>query len=183
MKFVDQAGAVVNVYQQVTELVDEHMLTAGYCGMNQTQATTAGKQLVDTALGGFYSAVTMQVHTDYGATTWLGNMAAYAQSKGMPIWTAQRWLNFHPGSTRCSGGSADVERFHPRAEFSLHLSHIRAELNHPAAGYVPDQSRYRRDRGRGTRSHHEPERQRSELSCRGGARRVAHGYGPVRPLA
>ena len=97
MKFVDETGALVNVYQQVTQLVDEQLLTdagAGFCGMDQAQATTASKQLVDSALGGFYSAVTMQVHTDYGATTWLGNMAAYAQSRGMPIWTTQRWLNF-----------------------------------------------------------------------------------------
>ena len=85
------------MYQQVTQLVDEHMISgagAGYCGMSEATATTASQQLIDQATAGFYSAITMQAHTDYGKTTWLGNVAAYAQSKGMPIWTAQRWLNF-----------------------------------------------------------------------------------------
>ncbi|HYW87424.1 MAG TPA: fibronectin type III domain-containing protein, partial [Chloroflexota bacterium] len=97
MKFVDQSGVIVPVYQQVTELVDEQMMAgagAGYCGLTEAAATTTAQQLIDQALAGFYSAVTLQVHTDYGKTIYLGNVAAYAQSKGMPIWTTQRWLSF-----------------------------------------------------------------------------------------
>jgi hypothetical protein len=97
MKFVDQSGTLISVYQQVTEAVDEQMITeagAGYCGLSDASATTATQQLIDQALGGYYSAVTLQAHVDYQKTTWLSNVAAYAQSKGVPIWTAQRWLSF-----------------------------------------------------------------------------------------
>jgi hypothetical protein len=97
MQFVDQSGNLIPVYEQMTELVDEHMLTGtdfGYCGMNQTQATTASQQLIDQSQAGFYSALVMQVHTDYQQFTWLANTANYAQSKGVPMWTMQHWLNF-----------------------------------------------------------------------------------------
>jgi hypothetical protein len=97
MKFVDQTGAIIPVYQQVTQLVDEHMLSGagnGYCGLTEAAGATLARQLIDQATGGFYSAITMQAHTDYGKTTWLASVTSYAQSKGMPIWTTQRWLNF-----------------------------------------------------------------------------------------
>jgi hypothetical protein len=97
MQFVDQSGNVVPVYQQMTQLVDEHMLTGageGYCAMSQAQATTASQQVIDQSQAGFYSALVMQVHTDYQMFTWLANTASYAQSKGVPMWTVQHWLNF-----------------------------------------------------------------------------------------
>ena len=43
---------------------------------------------------GDYAVVTAQAHTDYGLFTWLDGLASYAKQKGVPIWTAQRWLDF-----------------------------------------------------------------------------------------
>src|SRR5439155_24240215 len=88
MQFVDQAGAIVPVYQQVTELVDEMMMTGiatNYCNLTQAQAVTESQGLIDRSLAGFYSAVTLQAHTDYQMTQWLDGTLAYAQSKGVPI--------------------------------------------------------------------------------------------------
>src|SRR6185295_16958638 len=45
-------------------------------------------------LAGDYAAVTMQAHVDYSATNWLDSVTAYAQQHGMPIMTAERWLDF-----------------------------------------------------------------------------------------
>jgi len=97
MQFVDQSGDLVPVYQQATQLVDEHMIAgvgSGYAGLTPEQAITASRQLIDESVGGYYSALTVQAHTDYKQTQWLSGIASYAASKGMPIWTAQRWLAF-----------------------------------------------------------------------------------------
>ncbi|MCC6177660.1 MAG: hypothetical protein IT305_20350, partial [Chloroflexi bacterium] len=97
MKFVDQNGVVLNVFQQPTTLVDEHMIQsagAGYCNFSETRAIDESKQVIDRAISQDHAAVTMQAHADYGALDWLDGTLAYAQSKGLPIWTAERWLDF-----------------------------------------------------------------------------------------
>ena len=90
-------AALVPVYQQVTELVDEMMITGianNFCQLTQAQAVVEAQGLIDRSLAGYYSAVTLQAHTDYQMTQWLDGVLAYAQGKGMPIWTAERWLAF-----------------------------------------------------------------------------------------
>src|SRR5262249_22048499 len=100
MKFVDPSGNVIPVYQEPTELVDETMIAGaafGFCGLTQAQALTASQQFVDQTVGGYYAPITIQAHTDYFDTytsQWLGGLLAYAQSKGLPIWTTTRWLSF-----------------------------------------------------------------------------------------
>jgi hypothetical protein len=100
MQFVDQRGQIIPVYQQSTHLVDEHMIggtTPGGCRMDPTEATVAAQHMIDRSVAGYYSAVTMQSHTDYyfsATEPWLGNVLAYAQSKGVPAWTASRWWRF-----------------------------------------------------------------------------------------
>ena len=97
MKFVDQSGGIVPVYQQHTELVDEHLLTgagAGWAGLSPDQATTVAQQLLDGSANGYYTAVTMQAHTTYEQYQWLNGVAAYAQSQHVPIWTTEHWLAF-----------------------------------------------------------------------------------------
>jgi hypothetical protein len=53
--------------------------------------------LIDQTLASYPAALTMQAHTDYylGATSsWFSGVLSYAQSKGIPIWTATHWLQF-----------------------------------------------------------------------------------------
>ena len=92
MKFVDQSGRIIEEYQQLTHLVDEHL--AHQVGLTQSQAAEVSRQFIDQSIGGYFSAITMQAHTDYEMYDWLDGTAAYAQSKGVPIWTAEHWLDF-----------------------------------------------------------------------------------------
>ncbi|HEX2923362.1 MAG TPA: hypothetical protein VHS28_04970 [Chloroflexota bacterium] len=97
MRLVDEAGTIVSEYQQATQLVDEHMMAGagvGYAGLTQYGAVDVSQQMIDRSISGYYSALTMQVHTDYAMSQWLDGVASYAQSRGVPIWTADRWLDF-----------------------------------------------------------------------------------------
>src|SRR3712207_9334894 len=63
MQFVDQAGALVPVYQQTTQLVDETMLTgiaSSSCNLTQAQAIAQSRQLIDQVVGGHYGVVSIQ---------------------------------------------------------------------------------------------------------------------------
>src|SRR5581483_8103071 len=97
MQLVTQSGALAPEYQQLTELVDQQMLGVtgpGYAGLTEPQALAVSQQFIAASIGGYYSAVTMQAHTDWDVGQWLNDVLTYAQGKGVPIWTAQRWLNF-----------------------------------------------------------------------------------------
>src|SRR5207248_1102910 len=75
----------------------EMMITGiqfSYCGLTEAQAVTRSQTLIDQVVGGFYSVVTLQAHTDYQMVNWVDGVLAYAQSKGMPIWTSEHWLAF-----------------------------------------------------------------------------------------
>lgn len=96
MKHVDQNGAIIDIYQQVTQLVDEQMVAGagdGFCGLTEADALEESKDLIDNSTSGNYAAVTVQAHVDYFATDWLEGLVTYAQQKSVPIWTVQRWLN------------------------------------------------------------------------------------------
>jgi hypothetical protein len=102
MQMVDATGHIIPVYQQVTSLVDEQLIT----GIASTQENLSGaaafsisQQLIDASVtGGNYAAIMTQFHVDYYAygdvTTWAEETMAYAQSKGVPIWSADDWLRF-----------------------------------------------------------------------------------------
>ena len=97
MKLVDQSGAIVPVYQQHTQLVDEHLIAGageGWAGLSSGEATAVAQQLIAEAVAGNYAAITVQSQTSFGTNEWLDGVTAYAQSQGVPIWTAARWLAF-----------------------------------------------------------------------------------------
>ncbi len=101
MKFVRSDGTIIPVYQQLTELVDEQLLTsagAGYEGLNATQAIAVSQQMIDASLAGDYAALMTQNHVDYygegDPQVWAEGMLDYASSHGVPIWNADQWLAF-----------------------------------------------------------------------------------------
>ncbi|MBL8058067.1 MAG: hypothetical protein JNK29_15285 [Anaerolineales bacterium] len=106
-KFVDAAGRVVNTYQQLTQLVDEHLLTVpwggGWPGLSPDEAVAVSRRLMDESLAGAHGALAAQFHVDpflfggqYAADAgrWLDGTLDAAAERGLPIWTAQDWLNF-----------------------------------------------------------------------------------------
>jgi hypothetical protein len=102
MQMVDATGHLISVYQQATALVDEQLV--GGIGVSQENLTSAGavavsRQLIDAGLtGGNYAAITAQFQVDYFAydevEAWAIGTMAYAQSRGVPILSADDWLRF-----------------------------------------------------------------------------------------
>ncbi len=105
MRFIRADGTLTPVYQQFTQLVDEQLIGAiasggfnGWEGLNGAQAVNVSKQLVDASQAGDYAALMTQFHVDYYGygepQVWAEGLMDYANSLGIPIWSADQWLNF-----------------------------------------------------------------------------------------
>jgi hypothetical protein len=105
MRFVDEVGQVLNIYQQLTQLVDEHLLKelGGWAGLFNEEAVEVSKLMLSRSLKGTYSAIMTQFHIDpfanggpgaVEAARWLEGTLAYAAANNIPIWPAQDWLFF-----------------------------------------------------------------------------------------
>jgi hypothetical protein len=99
MRFIDEAGTIVPVYQQTTSLVDEALVWGEFSEhLASDDALAVSRQLIDSSQAGDYAAITTQFHVDYFAfgevNPWETGTMAYAQSQGIPMWTARRWLDY-----------------------------------------------------------------------------------------
>jgi hypothetical protein len=100
MRFVRADGTILPLYQQLTQLVDEHLINgagSGYENLDAAGATAISRQLIDASLAGDYAALMTQYHVDYysgAAQDWAEETLDYATSKGVLIWNADRWLDF-----------------------------------------------------------------------------------------
>ncbi len=101
MKFVDERGRILNNYQQLTQLVDEHLLDAlgGWAKLSADEAVEVSKMLLTSS----HTAVGAQFHIDpfhnggFGAEEarrWLEGTLDYAAAQHIPIWSAAAWLHF-----------------------------------------------------------------------------------------
>ncbi len=113
MKFMRADGRLINVYQQLTQLVDEQMLRPpdyAFENLSPTQAITVSKQLINASLGGDYAALMTQFHVDYytgqPAQEWAEGTIDYANSQGVPVWNADQWLTFT--ETRHDASLSDI---------------------------------------------------------------------------
>jgi hypothetical protein len=100
MKFARVDGSIVPVFQQLTQLVDEHLVTgagSGFVNLDGQEAAQVSIQLLDSSLNGDYAAILTQFHVDYyygQAQLWAEAVMEYANSQNIPIWNADRWLEF-----------------------------------------------------------------------------------------
>ena len=101
MKFIRADGTILPIYQQLTQLVDEHLLgviSPNLENLNGTQAIGVSRQLIDASQAGDYAALMTQNHVDYygygDPQVWAEGTLDYARSLGVPIWNADQWLNF-----------------------------------------------------------------------------------------
>lgn len=102
MRFARADGSIVPVYQQATQLVDEQLLDeisgAGLEGLGAAEAISVSQELIDASLAGDYAALTTQFHVDYygvsDARAWAEGTMVYANTHGVPLWNADRWLSF-----------------------------------------------------------------------------------------
>jgi hypothetical protein len=93
MRFADVRGNLINVYQQLNNVYDqqymEHKDEDGYY--------KCFKGLMDRSLDNeVYSYISVKAHNNeyYFSKTPLMKMLAYANSKGIPVWTEEKLLDF-----------------------------------------------------------------------------------------
>jgi hypothetical protein len=109
MRFVDEQGRVLDVFQQLTQLVDEQMMqmpwgTGGEAGFEPEAAVEASRQVLTRAQQpGGWAAIGGQFHVDSFAFgpdwsarfgRWLEGTLDCAVALGIPIYSAEEWLAF-----------------------------------------------------------------------------------------
>ena len=110
MKFVDERGRILAIYQQNTQLTDEHLLAmdvpgwGGWPDLSAEEATELSRVLLRRSVeNGGYSAIAAQFHVDpfqvggaaaTKARRWMEGTLDLAVDLGLPIWSASDWLRF-----------------------------------------------------------------------------------------
>ena len=107
MRFVDEQGRLLNIYQLLTQLVDEHLMKmpwgGGWPDYSVEQALEVSRLLMARCTQGGYSALCAQFHIDPFALggawrerfgRWLDGTLEEAAQRGFPIWTAYHWMRF-----------------------------------------------------------------------------------------
>lgn len=133
MKFIDEQGRILNIYQQPTQLADEHLLAMPWvagevAGLTAEEAVEVSRTVLRRSLDGAYGAITAQFHVDPFAlggqaageeAHWLEGTLDYAAAQGIPVWSALEWLRFT--EVRHDANLVDVQ-WHPashRLSFDL----------------------------------------------------------------
>jgi hypothetical protein len=120
MQMSDATGNLIPIYQQTTALIDEQLI-AGVASNQEhltgAEAVAVSKQLLDASLsGGNYAAVTTQFQVDDYAssdvTAWAEGTMAYAQSQGVPLWSAEDWLRFTKARANTTFGTPSWDGSH-----------------------------------------------------------------------
>ncbi|MBI5670331.1 MAG: hypothetical protein HZC41_20250 [Chloroflexi bacterium] len=100
MKFMKADGTVLPYFQQLTQLVDEQYfpIAGGFENLNIPGALAVSQALIDSSLAGDYAALMTQFHIDYDSwgeiNGWVTGTLDYANSRGVPVLNADRWLGF-----------------------------------------------------------------------------------------
>jgi hypothetical protein len=108
IKFVDERGRVLSIYQLATQLTDEHLLVMPWVKGNvprldAEQAIEISRLLLRHSVGGAHAAICAQFHIDpfeiggqaaSQEARWLDGTLDYAAEQGVPIWAAAQYLSF-----------------------------------------------------------------------------------------
>lgn len=110
MKFIDERGRIINLYQQLTHIADEHLIPmdvpgwGGWPQLTAQQAVDVAKGLIDRSVKqNDYCAIGGQFHVDpfqlggdpaEKGRAFLSGTLEYANQIGVPILSAQEWLEF-----------------------------------------------------------------------------------------
>jgi len=105
LRFVAETGAIVDCYQQPTQLVDEQMVGVfgGMEGRTAEEAVQIAEAMIDAAVHTTPTALCAQFHADgfvgapervRAAEILLDGTLAACRRAGIPIWTAARWTAF-----------------------------------------------------------------------------------------
>lgn len=108
MHFVDLEGNILSIYQQLTNLVDEHIFKMpwglGGSNLDLPHALDVSRELLRKSNDIYHEVITGQFHVDpyaFGGEIaalvgqWLDGTLDYAAENDIPIWTAASWLDFN----------------------------------------------------------------------------------------
>jgi hypothetical protein len=119
MKFANAKGRTINVYQHFNAVYDQQYNESN----NPEGFFNCFKGLVDRSLNDdFYSFVSVKSHNDeyYFSKDPLMKMLAYANSKGIPVWTAGKLLDFV--KMRDEAAFSNISWVNNQLSFTLHSS-------------------------------------------------------------
>jgi len=109
MRFIDEQGRILNIFQQLTELADDHMVDMGWewngpAKLSPEKCVEISKTLFQNSVKTAPTAFVAQFHADpfgFGsddviarAQHFMEGTLTAATSAGFPIWSAQEWLHF-----------------------------------------------------------------------------------------
>jgi len=101
MRFVEQGGRVLDIYQQATQFEDDVIRDLHQSPLGGGDFTTFATDLIVAALDAgvdrFHEAITLNVHpTNFAAFSaqMTRNVLARARARGVPILSADEWLEF-----------------------------------------------------------------------------------------
>ena len=127
MRFVNQAGAVLPVHQQLTSLIDHQLfINDGYSELTTIpNGLTFSRQMIDQAVSDYHTALATQFQADYyqwgEVKGWVDGTLDYAASRGLPLWAAQRWSNYTLARDGTTIESPAFDRANGRLVFTLRV--------------------------------------------------------------
>lgn len=139
MRFVDEQGRILGVYQQLTQLADEHLIEVPWQGQARLpveEAVAVSRMLIEQAAYRYPGAITGNYHVDpFVAEPWrstarqlLAGTLAEAAARGMPIWTASRWLGFTEARRRSTIRHVQWDAGRRQARYELDSSSAGEEM-------------------------------------------------------
>ncbi|HXF70776.1 MAG TPA: hypothetical protein VNK89_13325 [Thermoflexus sp.] len=97
MRFIDENGAIIPAFQQLTNIVDEQYMAQPFYPDWQRDFAEI-RAMLDAALGGYYTAFVANFHVDYYSWgeiyPWAEAIMGAAQERGIPTWNADQWLDY-----------------------------------------------------------------------------------------
>lgn len=106
MRFVDEEGRILEIFQTLTNLADDHMLSLHWGGVAELppdKAVEVSQSLLQAARTNYPSAIITQFHVDpfevggefvKRSTQFIDGILGYAAEHAMPILSAEDWLHF-----------------------------------------------------------------------------------------
>ncbi len=109
MKFIDEQGRIIDIYQQLTQFADEHLIPmdvpgwGGWPQLTAQEAVGVSSRLLESSVNGDYCAICGQFHVDpfqlggdpaEKGRIFLEGTLDQANRLGVPIISAQEWLDF-----------------------------------------------------------------------------------------
>ncbi len=132
MRFVNDDGRLLSIWQQTTQLVDEQLIAmpwgANFAGVDGTEAIEIASHLVRTAARGAYAALGGQFHIDPFAVPgpwtepagiYLDGVLAACNDLNVPIQAAATWHEFTQGRAECRFEQIHWEEQAQRLHISL----------------------------------------------------------------